>query len=38
MNALKQGDAIIKELHAQASMEDWDELYDSHKDNLAIHD
>eukprot|EP00351_Strombidinopsis_sp_SopsisLIS2011_P002385 CAMPEP_0116886414 /NCGR_PEP_ID=MMETSP0463-20121206/20248_1 /TAXON_ID=181622 /ORGANISM="Strombidinopsis sp, Strain SopsisLIS2011" /LENGTH=71 /DNA_ID=CAMNT_0004546779 /DNA_START=342 /DNA_END=557 /DNA_ORIENTATION=- len=32
MAALKQGDQVLKELHAQASMEDWEELYESHKD------
>ena len=33
--ALKQGDAIIKELQAQVSIEDWEGLMDDHKENLA---
>ena len=33
--ALKQGDAIIKELQAQVSIEDWEGLMDDHKEHLA---
>ena len=36
--ALKEGDAIIKDLHAQVSLADWEELYENHQDNLAMHD
>ena len=33
--AMKQGDAIIKELQAQVSIEDWEGLMDDHKEHLA---
>lgn len=29
-NALKQGDAVLKDLHAKVSIEDWEELYEGH--------
>ncbi len=38
MKALKQGDQVLKDLKKQASIEDWEELYESHKENLAMHD
>ena len=38
MEALKQGDKVLKVLQAQASIEDWEELYESHQDNLKVHD
>lgn len=38
MKALKTGDSVLKDLQKQTSMQDWEELYDSHKENLEIHD
>jgi len=38
MKALKQGDQVLKDLQKQTSMADWEDLYDSHKENLEIHD
>ena len=38
MKALKQGDQVLKDLQKQCSIEDWEELYDSHKENLQMHD
>ena len=38
MKALKQGDAVLKELQKQTSMQDWEELYENHKENLERHD
>lgn len=38
MKALKTGDNVLKDLQKQTSMQDWEELYDSHKENLEIHD
>ena len=34
--ALKQGDAVLKGLQQQVSIEDWEELYASHKENMEI--
>ena len=34
--ALKQGDAVIKELQAQVSIEDWEGLMEDHQENLAV--
>ncbi len=38
MKALKTGDAVLKDLQAKASIEDWEELYENHQDNLRMHD
>mmetsp|Transcript_30262 Transcript_30262/g.41028 ORF Transcript_30262/g.41028 Transcript_30262/m.41028 type:complete len:132 (-) Transcript_30262:131-526(-) len=38
MAALKKGDQVLKELQSKASMEDWEELYDSHQDAKARYD
>jgi hypothetical protein len=38
MEALKTGDQVLKDLHKQVSVDDWAELYDSHKENLELHD
>ena len=35
-DAMKVGDACIKDLRAQVSLEDFEELMDEHKDNLAV--
>ena len=37
-NALKEGDSVLKDLQKQASMGDWEDLMDSHKENLEIAD
>ena len=34
--ALKQGDAVLKGLQKQVSIEDWEELYASHKENMEV--
>ena len=36
--ALKEGDAVLKDLHAQVSLGDWEELYENHQENLKMHD
>ena len=36
--ALKEGDAVLKDLHAKVSIEDWEDLYADHKEHLAMHD
>lgn len=38
MKALKQGDSVLKDLQKQTSMQDWEDLYDSHKEQKEIHD
>ena len=35
MKALKTGDQVLKELHKQVTMEDWEEMYENHEDNKA---
>jgi len=35
MEALKVGDKVITELQSKASIEDFEELYDRHKDHMA---
>ena len=37
-SALKQGDEVLKGLQAQVSMEDWEQLYEDHQENLRMHD
>ena len=32
--ALKEGDAVLKDLQAKVSIEDWEDLYESHKESL----
>ena len=34
--ALKEGDAVLKDLHQKVSIEDWEELYASHKENMDV--
>ena len=36
--ALKTGDKVLKDLTEKVSMDDWEELYADHKDNLARRD
>ena len=36
--ALKAGDAVLKDLQAKVSIDDWEELYADHKENLRIRD
>ena len=36
--ALKEGDAVLKDLHAKVSIDDWEELYEDHKENMKMHD
>ena len=36
--ALKQGDKVLTDLQNQVSMEQWEELYESHQDHVARHD
>ena len=36
--ALKQGDQVLKDLHEKVSIEDWEELYENHQENLRMHD
>ena len=38
MKALSTGDQVLKDLQKQVSMADWEDLYDSHKDNLERHE
>lgn len=38
MKALKEGDKVLKDLQKQTSIEDWEELYEGHKENMQIHD
>ncbi len=38
MKALQSGDKVLKELQKQTSIEDWEELYENHQDNLRTHD
>ena len=33
--ALKEGDAVLKDLHAKVSIADWEELYEDHAENMA---
>ena len=33
MQALKTGDNVLKDLQKQTSLQDWEELYESHKEN-----
>ena len=35
--ALKEGDAVLKGLQKQVSIEDQEELYASHKENMEVH-
>ena len=35
MKALQTGDTVLKELHKQVSMDDWEEMYANHEDNKA---
>ena len=35
--ALKEGDAVLKDLQQKTSIADWEELYDSHQENMAVH-
>ena len=34
--ALKEGDAVLKDLHQKVSIEDWEELYASHQENMDV--
>ena len=34
--ALKEGDAVIKDLHQKVSIADWEELYADHKENMEV--
>ena len=34
--ALKEGDAVLKDLHAKVSIQDWEELYESHQENMEV--
>ncbi len=36
--ALKAGDAVLKDLQAKVSIDDWEELYADHKENLRVRD
>ena len=36
--ALKAGDAVLKDLQAKVSIDDWEELYADHKENLRMRD
>ena len=36
--ALKTGDTVLKELQSKVSMDDWEELYESHQDQKARYD
>jgi hypothetical protein len=38
MKALKTGDSVLKDLQKQTSMQDWEQLYESHQENLERHD
>ena len=38
MKALKQGDSVLKDLQKQTSMQDWEEMYESHKENQEIYE
>ena len=37
MKALKTGDSVLKDLQKQTSMQDWEQLYESHQENLERH-
>ena len=34
--ALKEGDAVLKDLHQKVSIADWEELYESHQENMDV--
>ena len=34
--ALKEGDAVLKDLHEKVSIEDWEELYEDHQENMRV--
>ena len=34
--ALKEGDAVLKDLHQKVSIQDWEELYESHQENMDV--
>ena len=35
-NALKEGDAVLKDLQQKVSIADWEELYESHQENMDV--
>ena len=35
-SALKEGDAVIKDLHQKVSIADWEELYADHQENMDV--
>ena len=34
--ALKEGDAVLKDLHQKVSIADWEELYADHQENMDV--
>ena len=34
--ALKEGDAVLKDLQQKVSIADWEELYESHEENMQV--
>ena len=34
--ALKEGDAVLKDLQQKVSIEDWEDLYESHQENMDV--
>ena len=34
--ALKEGDAVLKDLHQKVSIADWEQLYEDHQENMDV--